>query len=278
MNASQERVLVANGRAVPLDALPDLSPDRFREAVAGAVAAGERLAALVAGPADPDGLHRLLAVLADDARGALALVSTRVGRAYPALTPLCTQAHLFEREILESWGIVPEGHPWLKPVRHPLRRLDGTVVSPWTVPGVLDPWTLAGEDVHEVAVGPVHAGVIEPGHFRFQCHGEQVFHLEIALGFQHRGVERALLGLPSPRTLAILETLSGDTTVGHGTAGAQVPRAWPGSIPPRGPGASGPWPWNGSAWPATRATWEPWPGTWDTCPRPPGAAGFGATG
>ena len=54
--------------------------------------------------------------------------------------------------------------------------------------------------MHEVAVGPVHAGVIEPGHFRFQCHGEDVFHLEISLGYQHRGVERALVGGPDKRT------------------------------------------------------------------------------
>jgi Ni,Fe-hydrogenase III large subunit len=68
-----------------------------------------------------------------------------------------------------------------------------------------------------VAVGPVHAGVIEPGHFRFQCHGEKVFHLEIALGFQHRGIEEALLNGSSSnkRALHYAETLAGDTTIGH---------------------------------------------------------------
>jgi len=53
--------------------------------------------------------------------------------------------------------------------------------------GVMETFRMEGEGVHEVAVGPVHAGVIEPGHFRFQCHGETVHHLEIALGYQHRG-------------------------------------------------------------------------------------------
>jgi Ni,Fe-hydrogenase III large subunit len=76
--------------------------------------------------------------------------------------------------------------------------------------------------VHEVAVGPVHAGVIEPGHFRFQCHGEQVFHLEIALGFQHRGVEQALIGGPSKRSLTYAETLAGDTTIAHASAYCQI--------------------------------------------------------
>jgi Ni,Fe-hydrogenase III large subunit len=66
-----------------------------------------------------------------------------------------------------------------------------------------------------VAVGPVHAGIIEPGHFRFQCHGENVFHLEISLGYQHRGVERRIPGGPDKRTIHYMETMAGDTTVGH---------------------------------------------------------------
>ena len=78
--------------------------------------------------------------------------------------------------------------------------------------------------MHEVAVGPVHAGIIEPGHFRFQCHGEEVFHLEISLGYQHRGVERAIVGGPSKRTIHYMETLAGDTSVGHATAYCQALR------------------------------------------------------
>jgi Ni,Fe-hydrogenase III large subunit len=79
-----------------------------------------------------------------------------------------------------------------------------------------------GEDAHEVAVGPVHAGIIEPGHFRFQCHGERVFHLEIALGYQHRGVEQAMIGGPHARSMHYAETLAGDTTVAHATSYCQV--------------------------------------------------------
>jgi Ni,Fe-hydrogenase III large subunit len=73
-----------------------------------------------------------------------------------------------------------------------------------------------------VGVGPIHAGVIEPGHFRFQCHGEVVFHLEISLGFQHRGIERALIGGPNKRTIPYMETLAGDTSIGHATAYCQA--------------------------------------------------------
>jgi Ni,Fe-hydrogenase III large subunit len=68
----------------------------------------------------------------------------------------------------------------------------------------------------------VHAGVIEPGHFRFQCHGEHVFHLEISLGYQHRGVERALVGGPNKRTIHYAETLAGDTSIGHGMAHCEI--------------------------------------------------------
>src|SRR5207247_7239037 len=62
----------------------------------------------------------------------------------------------------------------------------------------------------------------ESGHFRFQGHGEQVFHLEISLGYQHRGVERALIGGPGKRTIHYMETLAGDTSVGHATAYCHV--------------------------------------------------------
>ncbi len=83
-----------------------------------------------------------------------------------------------------------------------------------------------------MAVGPVHAGVIEPGHFRFQCHGEHVFHLEIALGFQHRGIERAMIGGPNRRTPHYMETLAGDTSVGHMTAYCQAIEALSGREAP----------------------------------------------
>jgi Ni,Fe-hydrogenase III large subunit len=127
------------------------------------------------------------------------------------MTPRCPEVHLFEREIHEQHGLVPEGHPWHKPVRFP-----GLPV------GVMDFYRVKGEEIHEVAVGPVHAGVIEPGHFRFQCHGEHVFHLEISLGYQHRGVERALVAGPHKRSIHHVETLAGDTSIGHATAYCQA--------------------------------------------------------
>src|SRR5206468_9412069 len=84
---------------------------------------------------------------------------------------------------------------------------------------------VVGREIHEVAVGPIHAGVIEPGHFRFQCAGEEVLHLEIALGYQHRGIEEALPGGPHPATLSQMETIAGDTSIGHATSYAMVMEA-----------------------------------------------------
>ena len=153
---------------------------------------------------------------------------------YPSLTPACPQAHLFEREIAEQCGVVPEGHPWLKPVRFHRSWVTGR--DAWgrpegqpILPSVMPFFAVEGEEVHEVAVGPVHAGIIEPGHFRFQCHGETVLNLEISLGYQHRGVERALLGGPGAGTIHFIETLAGDSTVGHATAYCQAVEALSGT-------------------------------------------------
>jgi Ni,Fe-hydrogenase III large subunit len=222
---------LCNGQAASLREVPDLSVADFREAVIEGVRGGRRLACLCA-----DGAERLYAVLADDGGGTLHVARTRLdGPRYPSLTPDCPQAHLFEREIAEQFGILPEGHPWFKPVRS--HRPWNGAADPWDrpadlLPAVMDFYRVEGDEVHEVAVGPVHAGVIEPGHFRFQCHGETVFHLEIALGFQHRGIERALIGGPHPLSLKMAETAAGDTTIAHtwahcrvleGLAGVQVP-------------------------------------------------------
>ncbi|MCX5684798.1 MAG: NADH-quinone oxidoreductase subunit C, partial [Planctomycetota bacterium] len=208
-----------NGEVAGIDEVPVLAAPEFRAAVIEAVRGGARLAALFGRPAR-DGVS-LVAVLARDDAGLVSILAADVGGSYASLTPDCMQAHWFEREIAEQWGVRPEGHPWLKPIR--FEPASGTGRDVWNrrgriVVGETDFFRIEGEEIHEVAVGPVHAGVIEPGHFRFQCHGENVYHLEISLGYQHRGVERALVGGPTPRTIHYMETLAGDTTVGHGTA------------------------------------------------------------
>ena len=184
-----------------------------------------RVSALFADSRDGEGggdLVELYAVLAEEDTASLLLARTRIeADVFESLTPDCPQVHLFEREIAEQYGCVPRGHPWLKPVRFhaPYRRpVSGVETATVPVVGVMDYYRVEGDEVHEVAVGPVHAGIIEPGHFRFQCHGENVFHLEISLGYQHRGIERHLVGGPTPRTVHYMETLAGDTTLGHATA------------------------------------------------------------
>ena len=211
---------------IPLREIPIVTMSEFRTAVLTGVAAGTRVAALFGRPCEPDAVQ-LIAVLANGLTGTLSVAATIVSDAYPALTPECPQAHWFEREIAEQWGIRPEGHPWLKPIRFHRSYRPGHVVWSATddeapLPSVTNFFQVRGAEVHEVAVGPVHAGIIEPGHFRFQCHGEQVLHLEISLGYQHRGVERALVGGPGKRTIHYMETLAGDTSVGHATAYCQV--------------------------------------------------------
>ena len=201
------------------------------------------------------------------------------------MTPDCPEVHLFEREIAEQWGVVPEGHPWLKPVRFapPMRgRRNGASASASataeTTIGVTDFYRIEGEEVHEVAVGPVHAGVIEPGHFRFQCHGEQVFHLEISLGYQHRGVERALVGGPDKRTIHYFETLAGDTTVGHATAYCQAVEALARTrVPAAGARAARDRLSSSSGWRIIAAASAHSRTISGSCRRPPSAAGCAAT-
>jgi Ni,Fe-hydrogenase III large subunit len=227
---------LANGEAAPRAAIPVLAMPELRQQLGAAVAGGARIAALFGMPVEGEQLH-LVAVLARPASGDFAVGAAPMGERYAALTPDCPQAHWFEREIAEQWGVVPEGHPWLKPIRfHRPQRAGrdawGRPEGAPLLPCVTDFFAVDGEEVHEVAVGPVHAGVIEPGHFRFQCHGEHVFHLEISLGYQHRGIEQVLVGGPSVRTPAYMETAAGDTSIGHATAYCHLVEALAGVRPP----------------------------------------------
>lgn len=122
--------------------------------------------------------------------------------------------HIFERELLENLGLNYTDHPWLKPVRFPFNRVDKNSQI-----GNYPFYQIKSEELHEVGVGPIHAGVIEPGHFRFICNGEQILHLEIQLGYQHRGMENLFLEKKKPLQRTILsESIAGDTVAGHTTA------------------------------------------------------------
>lgn len=212
-----------NGQSIDVKKIPLVRSNDFRNSVIGAVDTGKRIASFFAAPSGSGSL-RLYAVLADDNAGKLFVSSSDVSDKFLSLTPECPQAHLFEREIAEQWSITPQGHPWLKPVRfHSSYNNSSRPKSDEPIlPSVMDFFSVEGEEIHEVAVGPVHAGIIEPGHFRFQCNGENVLNLEISLGYQHRGIERAMIGGPNKRTLPYMQTLAGDTTIGHTTAYCQL--------------------------------------------------------
>jgi Ni,Fe-hydrogenase III large subunit len=245
MNCGQSgQVIIRNGDCVPLASLPPSPWGEFAAAMIAEIADGARVAAYFGMPADEagDGTRLdLFALLARDERGELRLLRTRIVDRFQSLASRCVQVQLFEREIAEQYGVVVEDHPWFKPVRNHRAWNGGT--DAWgrpadtpLIPADIDYYRVEGDEVHEVAVGPVHAGIIEPGHFRFQCHGETVLHLEIALGYQHRGVEPLLQAKGTTRAQAgqVIETVAGDTTIGHATAHALVREALAGTCaPPR---------------------------------------------
>ncbi|PKK90292.1 MAG: hydrogenase [Candidatus Wallbacteria bacterium HGW-Wallbacteria-1] len=150
------------------------------------------------------------------------------GDSFNSLTPTHPRFHLFERELMEEWNITPINHPWLKPVRRKTSEIfpdEYGKSRKKEIPDKKDLYNflrMEGTQIHQVAVGPVHAGVIEPGHFRFQCQGENVFHLEIQLGYQHRGIEELMIGSTPHRALKLAESIAGDTCIGHGWACAMI--------------------------------------------------------
>ena len=165
---------------------------------------------------------RFYCLVLDDAEGRVLITSHATGyydeTALPSLTARYPQLHPFEREIAERWGIRFDGQPWPKPLRFPFDRYDRrSSIDNYPF------YTMTGGSLHEVNVGPIHAGIIEPGAFRFICNGEQVLHLEIALGYQHRGVEAAFAATQNRlRQMCLAETVAGDSAVTHATAFAEA--------------------------------------------------------
>ncbi|MCR5563802.1 MAG: NADH-quinone oxidoreductase subunit C [Desulfovibrio sp.] len=191
---------------VPIEALRGTIIDYCRN--------GWDLMAFFGIPVDGENGAELIAVLGDPDTHTLEILRSLPVRRYPSVTKECPEAHLFEREIFEQCGVHPQGHPWLKPVRFCRSAGDGQRPGP----AQANYFHIEGNEVHEVGVGPIHAGVIEPGHFRFQCYGENVMHLEIQLGFQHRGVEHLISTLPPHAVLPLVENIAGDSAIGHATA------------------------------------------------------------
>jgi Ni,Fe-hydrogenase III large subunit len=217
-----QNILWTKRSVVRLDAIPRFGPDVFRRVCIEACGSGSRVAALTCIPAGQDAseeLQDLLAILVHDTEKRMGFLRAEIpeNQAYQSLTPELPQVQGFERELFELHSVRPDGHPWLKALRrhHDLENQgrDGDFAA-----GAHPFFHVEGSGVHEVAVGPVHAGIIEPGHFRFQCQGEKVLSLEIQLGYQHRGAEALLLRSAPSRRLIVAESIAGDTVIGHAQA------------------------------------------------------------
>jgi Ni,Fe-hydrogenase III large subunit len=224
--------------------IPRIGLDELAGSVVEACQAGARLV-LWFGRRTAEGV-RVYSVVADDAEGLLGLLAADAaeGASYPSMTRVIPQADRAERELYEQVGIKPEGHPWLKPVRYPLKRGAGhggngqgqrfAAPTAATIPGDYPFFRMEGAPIHEVGVGPIHAGVIGPGHFRFQCRGETIEHLEVQLGYEHRGAEELIPTVKPARVPVVVETIAGDTSIAYATAYSEVFEALGGcAVPPR---------------------------------------------
>lgn len=139
-------------------------------------------------------------------------------REHPSLTAHFLAMHPFERGITEQFGLKFKDNPYDKPLRFARDR--------WNARETINDYPFYKIDspsVHEVNVGPIHAGVIEPGAFRFICNGELILHMEVVLGYQHRGVEKLMVATTDRlRQMTLAESVAGDSAVSHGWAYAAL--------------------------------------------------------
>jgi Ni,Fe-hydrogenase III large subunit len=154
------------------------------------------------------------------------VVLTIEGPAFPSVGKLHAPAIRLERAIRDLWGLKPVGlpdtRPWLDHgvwgVRHPLgshRRSEAAAPAYAFLP-------TAGQGLHQIPVGPVHAGIIEPGHFRFTANGETMVRLEERLGYVHKGIESLMAGASLVQAAKLAGRTSGDSTVAYALAFAQA--------------------------------------------------------
>ena len=195
--------LITKNKKVNINDIPVLSITDLRLAI---ISAKKRPIAFFGQKLNEE--TKLIVILADDKNSEFYMTSAifeKEVKSYESLTNVIPAFHNFEREFYEEFGIEPLNHPWLKPLRNNQDKYKF--------------FKMTGEEVHEVAVGPIHAGVIEPGHFRFMCNGEDVYHLEIMLGYQHKGVEKLMVKSPSNQ---LAESICGDSVIAYNTAYSEV--------------------------------------------------------
>jgi Ni,Fe-hydrogenase III large subunit len=188
------------------------------------VAAGELALLALFGEA-----HAVHMAVLDEARGELAVISLGCRERFPSVSLAHPPAARLERAICDLFGLAAEGavdaRPWLDhgvwDVRQPL----GDQPCPPATPEPYRFLPTEGEGLHRIPVGPVHAGIIEPGHFRFTANGETVVRLEERLGYVHKGIEALIVGADLGRAARLAGRTSGDSTVAYALAFARAAEA-----------------------------------------------------
>ncbi len=196
----------------------DVAASEWRQACAGALAAGERFCGAFADRSGSQKRWHALFAEGADTR----VLTARAGRGeLPSIVDLIPAAAWDEREAHDLYGLRFDGHQPLRPlVVHPAE------TTGWTVP-------VGGDGVHQVAVGPMHAGVIESGHFRFHVVGERILHLDPRLFYKHRGLERAAEGEELAEGLVFAQRACGACAVANSVAYALACESAIGLVPPR---------------------------------------------
>lgn len=160
---------------------------------------------------------------------------------FPSITPHYIAAARMERIIHDLFGLVPEGHPDIRPwIKHehwpetvlPLRKEFAADTQMPRIEGSYPFIEAKGDGVYQIPVGPVHAGIIEPGHFRFLAVGEQILNLEERLGYVHKGIEKAMEGREVLAGVRLAGRVSGDATVAYSWAFCQAAEQAAGIEPP----------------------------------------------
>ncbi|HXV06518.1 MAG TPA: Ni,Fe-hydrogenase III large subunit [Burkholderiales bacterium] len=165
--------------------------------------------------------------LVDERRSELGVLSIACeGNSFPSVGHLHAPAVRLERAVRDLDGLEPEGcvdaRAWLDhgkwPIRWPLGQTECAAPAPGPYPFL----PAEGESLHQIPVGPVHAGIIEPGHFRFTASGETIVRLEARLGYVHKGIESLMAGAPIGRAAVLAGRVSGDSTVAYALAFARA--------------------------------------------------------
>jgi len=191
----------------------------------------------------------VLAIFGVPDQQAFLVLDLKTVDSFPSLAEEIQETNLYERKIMTFFGLTPTGHPnpqrivlhpnWPEGV-FPLRKDFAWNTRPENADPeyTFDKYTMSridGEGIYEIPVGPIHAGIIEPGHFRFSVAGEEIIRLEALLGWVHKGTEKLFETLPLEKTLSLAEHVAGDSSIGHPLAFAQAIEAIQGiNVPERG--------------------------------------------